>query len=220
MSGVERKGNRKSRNIRIGSRKMDLGYYLIVTDAEKTEKNYINGLRNSLPTSLQGRIEIKVVTVKKTDNLVAECKRLAAQEAQYSEPWIMFDRDQVKRFDEIIKSAYDSKIKVAWSNPCIEVWFAAYFGSMPSDETSVACCKNFGNIFQKKVKQKYYKKDEAIYEKLCKHGNEQEAIKLAQIRLGNYQMTAKASSMCPATTLHTLVDEIKRIADKVTANNN
>ena len=35
-----RAGKRKDRNLRLGTRFPELGYYLIVTDTEATEKNY------------------------------------------------------------------------------------------------------------------------------------------------------------------------------------
>ena len=40
-----RAGKRKDRNQRVGTRVPELGYYLIVTDTEETEKNYFEGLR-------------------------------------------------------------------------------------------------------------------------------------------------------------------------------
>lgn len=42
-----------------------LGYYFIVTDTEETEKNYLIGLRDSIPDEFRGRIVIKVVSTKR-----------------------------------------------------------------------------------------------------------------------------------------------------------
>ena len=51
-------GNRKKR---IGlKRESSLGYYLIITDTEETEKNYFNGLREALPADIKENIVIKV----------------------------------------------------------------------------------------------------------------------------------------------------------------
>ena len=44
-----RAGKRRDRNQRVGTRIPELGYYLIVTDTEETEKNYFEGLRDSIP---------------------------------------------------------------------------------------------------------------------------------------------------------------------------
>ena len=48
---------------------------------------------------------VRKVEKAKTDELVSSCKEQAALEPQYGEPWIVFDRDRVVRFDEIIKQA-------------------------------------------------------------------------------------------------------------------
>ena len=36
------------------------GAYLIVTDAEKTEKNYFEGIKNIIPDSLKNDLQIKI----------------------------------------------------------------------------------------------------------------------------------------------------------------
>ena len=53
-----RAGKRKDRNQRVGTRVPELGYYLIVTDTEETEKNYFEGLRDSIPAELKDRLVI------------------------------------------------------------------------------------------------------------------------------------------------------------------
>lgn len=39
-----RAGKRRDRSKKVGARIPELGYYLIVTDTEETEKNYFEGL--------------------------------------------------------------------------------------------------------------------------------------------------------------------------------
>ena len=65
-----RAGKRKDRNARFATREPILGYYLIVTDTEETEKNYFEGLKNSIPSEIRDRIVIKVEKAKTTYNLV------------------------------------------------------------------------------------------------------------------------------------------------------
>ena len=93
-----RAGKRKDRNQRMGQRVPELGYYLIVTDTEETEKNYFEGLRDSIPAELKDRLIIKVEKAK-TVELVKRALELVGKESQYRIPWIVFDRDQVKGFD-------------------------------------------------------------------------------------------------------------------------
>lgn len=205
----KRDGKRKRRGS-FPQRVPDLGYYFIVTDTEETEKNYLYGLRDTLPEKFQGRLVIKVSSAQ-TEKLVTACEA-AGVDPQYRQPWIVFDRDRVVDFDEIIAEAERRKIRVGWSNPCIEIWFDAYFGSMPAVQDSVACWKSFAALFQKKTGQKYQKSDQKIYSLLNEYGNEAAAIKLAEKRLQECLSAgmAKPSEMCPATTLHRLIDEIRK----------
>lgn len=125
----DRSGKRKTRE-QLSKRRPELGYYFIVTDTKETEQNYMLGLRDSIPKELQGKLVIKVCKAKTVD-LVNEALNMASLQPQYGEPWIVFDRDQVKDFDKIIATALEKGINVGWSNPCIEIWFSTYFGSMP-----------------------------------------------------------------------------------------
>lgn len=210
MSRDSRNGSRKSRESLAKNHKPNLGYYIIVTDTKETEHNYLTGLKNSIPEELQRKLVMKISKTK-TDKLVQEVLQLSSLHPQYSEPWIMFDRDKVKNFDKIIEKAENSDVKVAWTNPCIEECFSAYFGTMPSYSDSVACCKGFEDTFKKKSGQKYEKSDKDIYAKLNRHGKEKTAIDIAKQKYNEQtrDCNKKPSEMCPCTTVHILVEEIK-----------
>ncbi|NLB41475.1 MAG: RloB domain-containing protein [Clostridiales bacterium] len=206
--GSKRRGARKSRkyrNIRIP----DLGYYLIVTDAKETEKNYFEGIKRKIPSNMRDRIVVKIEKTK-TVNLVQRALELRSADPQYRKPWIVFDRDQVKEFDEIIKSAVDAEVEVGWSNPCIEIFLISYFDIMPVVCGSVKCCKEFEKIFAQKTAMEYDKSDKNIYEKLCKYGDESKALKLAETKHLQYMRDGKniPSEMMPCTTVYILVKEI------------
>lgn len=209
MSRADRIGKRKRRES-AARRVPDLGYYIIVTDAKETERNYLYGLRDSLPKELQRRIVIKV-SIAKTDELVDSCKSQASLEPQYGEPWIVFDRDRVTRFDEIIRQALKEGIKVGWSNPCIEIWFDAYFGQMHGYQESKQCWNRFAETYERCTGLEYSKADEHIYDILNRYGDEKNAIDVAEKRLRTHRESgiSKPSEMVPATALHHLVDEIR-----------
>lgn len=210
MARRDRTGNRKTREQRGKQRVPELGYYLIVTDTQGTERCFFNGLQNSLPTETQGKLVIRVVETK-TREMIEKCMELTAYEAQYRMPWIVFDRDQVKDFNEIIREAKEKGIGVGWSNPCFEIWMYAYFGSMPAIHESWTCCTEFGKVYENKIGKKYSKTDASMYSKLCKNGNEEKAIKIATQKLEQCirEGKTKPSEMCPCTTVHKLVDEIQ-----------
>ena len=48
------------------------------------------------------------------DCMIDKCLKLTAYEVQYRMPWIVFDRDQVKDFDGIIREAKEKGIGVGW----------------------------------------------------------------------------------------------------------
>ena len=207
--GRNRDGRREPR-ASAPKRVPKLGYYFIVTDTKETEKNYLYGLRDSLSEELRDHIVIKVSQAR-TDKLIETCEQ-ASIDPQYRQCWIVFDRDQVKDFDRIIAEAEHKGIKAGWSNPCIEIWFDAYFGKMPNIQDSVHCCQDFCQRFQEKTGQKYKKSDPDLYRKLNQAGDAAEALQRAQRQWERYDKEGERtpSKMCPCTTLHHLVDEIRR----------
>ena len=211
MNKDSRKGARRDRGKRISTRTPDLGYYFIVTDTKETEINYFNGFRDSIIEPLRDRIVIKVFKTT-TKGMLKKCLEMIAIEPQYRIPWIVFDRDQIKNFDEIIFDAESHYINVGWSNPCIEIWLHAYFSDMPNCADSVKCVNNFSNAFQKQTKQEYDKADSDLYKKLCQFGNEKIAILTAKKRYKNNAKN-KPSEMYSTTTLFRLIEEIKQKTD-------
>lgn len=210
MSSVNRNGKRKLRSELTNRRKPELGYYLIVTDTEGTERVYFNGLRDSIKETVGDKLIIKVIETKNR-NMIKEAKEFLAELPQYADPWIVFDKDKNTKFDKIIEDAQNFDIEVAWSNPCIEVWFNAYFGKMPNCQDSVSCCNIFSKEYQKNVGQEYYKADNKLYAKLYKNGDEAKAIEIAYKKMQEQLRFGKTlpSEMVPATTVYKLVNEIK-----------
>lgn len=209
-----RNGKRKLRSELTNRRKPELGYYLIVTDTEGTERVYFNGLRDSIKDVVGDKLIIKVVETKNR-NMIKEAKEFLAELPQYAELWIVFDKDKNNKFDKIIEDAENSGVKVAWSNPCIETWFNAYFGKMPNCQDSVSCCNTFSNEYKKNVGQEYHKTDDKLYVKLVENGNEDKAIEIADKRIKEHSRNCNMvpSEMVPATTVYKLVEEIKEKID-------
>lgn len=210
MAKGDRTGNRKSREQRRLLKVPELGYYLVVTDTEGTERCFFTGLYQSLPEETRKKIVIKVIETK-TKSMIDQCLELTAYEPQYRIPWIVFDRDQVVDFDEIISRAEKKGIQVGWSNPCFEIWMHAYFGDMPAIDNSWTCCSKFGRVYENKTGQKYSKADEKMYERICRAGDEKKAIQIARQKMEQCKREGKIkpSEMCPGTTVHRLVAEIR-----------
>ena len=208
MSKEQRTGRRKPRTFESKSQK--LGYYIIYTDTKKTEENYIKGYRKSLPVEFQNKIEIQIEK-DKTSNLVASCCEYLRKNPQYRSAWIIFDKDQVSNFNEIIYEAYSKGIQVAWSNPCIEMWFSGYFGKMQCID-SVTCCTNFSVLYKQKTGKKYDKGDEEIYSTLNAFGDEGMAIKYFKTKYCNSRRDKilPADQTC-SSSMFLLIEEINSI---------
>lgn len=202
-----RDGSRKKRKIQF--RPLKLKHYLIVTDGEKTEKNYFEGLRNYLPEEARRKIRLKVIKAKNANKLIEKCHEVQAQNEQFSETWLVFDRDRVPQFDQIIRQASADGIETAWSNACIEVWFSAYFGNPLSVIESTTCCKKFGDIYKKNTSHEYKKSNPDIYKMLYENGDEELAIRRSENRRKSKTKDNRPSDRVGCTEVDRLVKAIR-----------
>ena len=106
---------------------------LIVTEGEKTEPNYLIGLRNHL--KLQAA-DIHVVKADGTDPLsvvgcAVELRDQRKREAKrgctvpYDSVWAVFDTERADtnpKLNDALQKARGQKVNVALSNPCFEFW--------------------------------------------------------------------------------------------------
>ena len=176
----------------------------------RNRKNYFTGLKASLPSDVRQKIRLKIIPGIKTDKLVEVVENERAKIAQYTDAWIVLDRDKVVPFDSTIEQAEKRDIHVGWSNPCIELWFCAYFGEIPTFAGSAQCVSHFKRLFKQKTGTEYTKSIAAIYEKLGNNGDENNAIKIAKAQHKNMiDFCLKPSQMDATTTLYRLVEEIK-----------
>ena len=211
MGKRERSGKIKVRD--IGFRKPDLGYYYIVTDAVETEPNYLNGIKENLPDRVKGRLVIKVKSSKTYDMVDTILNDISKSPIVY-DPWIIFDRDQVKEFDQIIAKAEKHRINVGWSNPCIEILFLAYFGKSPNMNNQQDCIKEFEKTYINKLNKKYEKNNKNIYNDLIQNGNEELAINICKKKHNKYLSDGIEipSKMVGVSLVYKLLEEI---GDKV-----
>ncbi len=194
---------------RANSRRELFENILIVTDGEATETNYFSGLRDSFPVELRRKIRIRIVPEVNTQDLVETTLAELRKDPAVREAWIVFDRDnRPEDFDTVISKAKRNGINVGWSNPCIEIFFHAYYGKMPRNEVPQQCISAFGRDFERKTGKEYEKNDEDIYEELRETGDEEGALALSKATLETSSKNAESkrpSKYCPASTLHELV---------------
>ena len=203
-----------SRRSKSRKRYPKLAHYLLITDTNETEKNYFEGLKASLPKDLQKKIDIQIVK-SKNNKLLEFAIEQRYKAAQYVEVWIVIDRDRVPNFDQLIDAANAKNINVAWTNPCIEEWFFAYFTKLPVIVESKSCCAKFCKEFKKKTGEEYKKSDKKIYKKLNEYGDEKKAIERFNNRMAVYnERNCKPSKIIPGGNIQSLVRDINKYKNK------
>ena len=191
------------------------GAYLIVTDAEKTEKYYFEGIKNRIPDSLKNDLQIKIYSNKALSKIIDFAAEQRNKDERFRDIWLVFDRDEVKNFDRLIEKAKESKMNVGWSNPCFEIWLMSYFQNPKNINDSQKCCETFEKIFKENTDKNYEKSEEKIYNILCKKGDENKAIQRAREKY--YQVRkeySQPSKMIGCTTVYKLVEELKKKIDR------
>ena len=81
------------------------GAYLIVTDAEKIEKYYFEGIKNHIPDSLKNDLQIKIYSNKALSKIIDFAAEERNKDERFRDIWLVFDRDEVKNFDKLIEEA-------------------------------------------------------------------------------------------------------------------
>ena len=190
------------------------GAYLIVTDAEKTEKNYFEGIKASIPENLKNDLQIKIYSNKALSKIIDFAAEQRNKDERFRDIWLVFDRDEVKNFDKLIEEAKEAKMNIGWSNPCFEIWLMSYFQIPKNIDVSQKCCETFEKIFKENTSKKYKKSEVKIYNILCENGDEDKAIQRAREKY--YQVRkeySQPSKMIGCTTVYKLVEELKKKID-------
>ncbi len=103
--------------------------FLIVCEGGKTEPHFFKGLKRHRRIS-GARIKVIGGDAAGTDpmSLVNRAiKEIERSNVQYDEVWCVFDKDQHHNIQNAMQKAHAHNIKIAFSNPCFELWYLLYF---------------------------------------------------------------------------------------------
>ena len=102
----------------------------VLTEGEKTEPQYIEILRREYRnTTIKIKREDTGLSAKSLLRRAQEYKRRNnRRNPDFDEIWIIFDVDAnpVRTINQVIQEARDSDIKIAISNPCLELWLVLH----------------------------------------------------------------------------------------------
>jgi RloB-like protein len=172
--------------------------FLIVCEGAKTEPNYFKSFRvPKLVIEIQGLGENPSKLVQSANNL--------KNEDEYDQVWCVFDRDSWTKqdFNNAISSAEKYGFKVAYSNEAFELWYVLHFEFLNTGIPRSAYVKKLADLLGKK----YEKNSVTIYDELIE--KQDTAIKYAKKLLEQYD-PLRPEQDNPSTTVHLLVQELKR----------
>jgi len=219
----KRREYRKKRNYAFKLPKVNS--FLIVTEGERTEPLYFNGIKDLIQLKIGGNIDvIEIPTIDihgegrstgslidKTDEIVKKAKII------YQNIWVVFDKDDFEDFDKAIKSGLEKGYKVAWSNQSFEYWIYLHFNYSDSALHRNEWNKKLDDIFrQNNLKDGKYKKNyEDIYNLLNLYDGVNTAIKNAKRRMSDFSNERDIpSEYNPGTMVYKLVEELRRYIDE------
>ena len=174
---------------------------LIVCEGEKTEPNYFK----KFPIPSDCVIEVNGIGAN-TVSLVKEAIRLRDQaDYNYDQVWCVFDRDSfpVNNFNAALQMAKAKRIKVAYSNEAFELWYLLHYCYFNTGLSR----KDYKVRLTHYLGHKYQKNSKTIYDEIYPHQND--AIRYAKKLLSLY--TPNPAKDNPSTTVHVLVEKLKRI---------
>lgn len=192
--------------------------YLIVTEGECTEPNYLIGIKKEIEKTVGGNVDVEPALDldiegigESTSKLIrfAE-KKIKNAKIIYQNVWIVFDRDDFYDFDKAIKEGKDKGYSIAWSNACFEYWLYLHFYYSDSALSTSEWEEKVNEQFRKNniCGGTYNKNDPNVFSELYNHKYIDIAIKNAINRMKSFNAGMLPSKFDPGTTVHILVKEL------------
>lgn len=196
--------------------------FLIVTEGERTEPLYFNGLQKKILDKVGGAIDVvdtsllptidvygegcgtnKLIEI--TDRIVKDAKII------YQNIWLVFDKDDFEDFDIAINNATNKGYNVAWSNQSFEYWLFLHFNYSDSALHRDNWNEKLNEIFkQYNLGDGTYRKNyKDIYDIVDSFDGVNTAIKNAKRRMSVFDGKIP-SEYDPGTTVYRLVQDLKR----------
>lgn len=195
--------------------------WLIVCEGEQTEPNYFKRAVEEINKSIDAnyRLKVKIIgkgmntvsLVKSVEDVQNEIKNYKSVIVPYSKIFVVFDKDSFdnKLFDETVEMCERNGYIPLWSNQAIEFWFLLHFNLIETRMNRTEYETKINEYFKKNgLNYKYKKNDIKIYDKLCKYGSLNNAIKYAsKIHSNYYDERPSMSESC--TTVYVFFNEVK-----------
>ncbi|PZT48396.1 RloB [Helicobacter valdiviensis] len=128
---------------------------LIVCEGEKTEKKYLNQLKDFFRLS---NVSINIVSSKNSDpSQIVEFAEEKNKDCSYDKVYCVFDKDTHSNFNEAREKCEQCNFEVIISNPCFEFWILLHFTYTTKIFGTNSPCNELINVCLKKYMKNYTK---------------------------------------------------------------
>jgi hypothetical protein len=177
---------------------------LVYCEGKKTEPNYFR----KFPVDIElVKIDIDggVNTLALVNDALDRKDKAEKKGHPYNQVWCVFDRDDFPpaQFNQAISKAHANRIRVAYSNPCFELWYYLHFHYI---DAAIDRHK-YSTKLTKCMNRKYKKNDSKIYDYI--EDKQHAAIRNAK-RLMNRYIPCNPEQDNPSTTVYLLVDVLNK----------
>ncbi len=159
------KKERNSRNNTKGKKNKSVTKVLIVTLGEETEPKYFNYFKNRINNLQTAKVDIKKNKKSPTYILKKMCDS-QSDLIKSENIWGVFDKDSFDDFNKTIIDCTEKGYKVAWSNPCFEIWFLMHFNLYNNSMTTSSVIEKTKEVFKQTYNIDYEKNNENLFELL------------------------------------------------------
>lgn len=195
-----RKKWRSNRSLRRGSPSRDLRpAVLVVCEGAKTEPEYFKDLRQAL------RVNVAVEGAECGSHPKSVVQYAKSQKNAYDCIWCVFDHDDHTGLSAALEQARNNGFKVAFSNPCFELWYLLHF-----QEQRAYVERNVLFTRLKEHVPGYVKSQAGLYSLLS--DRQSQAIQRAQNLRANHRTGGSPENENPSTTMDCLVSFLNALA--------
>ncbi len=191
-------------------------YIYIVAEGTVTEVRYLEGFADMINRRFRAYSSRRRVVIR---GFGRSCLRLLEEAVatvgtacpNAEEIWLVYDKDDFPADDfdntQFSAQSYNDhrRIRVAWSNECVELWFLLHFQDL------IVNIGREGYLGLLERHCDYGKTDADIFKKML--GGIRDAVSRAERLYARYEPDTPPSAMCPAARMHELVRILMKYAD-------
>ncbi|MBT0826311.1 RloB family protein [Campylobacter lari] len=150
---LHKKRNTKTRGRK--TRRKENEIILIVCEGKKTEKNYLNQLKDFFELT---NVSINIISSKNSSPLqIVKFAKEKSKGNSYDKIYCVFDKDTHSDFDKARQKCKKYKFEAIASNPCFEFWILLHFTYTTKSFSTNSPCNELINTCLKKYIKDYTK---------------------------------------------------------------